>query len=84
MFNNDSTTSRREFVKRVGATAGATLLLGQSTLSAHAASLKPGMQRHPSGAGINVLLVYGAFVDASSWSKVIPLLQGQENGCHDP
>ncbi len=77
MFNNDSTTSRREFVKRVGATAGATLLLGQSTLSAHAASLKPGMQRHPSGAGINVLLVHGAFVDASSWSKVIPLLQGQ-------
>ena len=35
------------------------------------------MQRHPSGAGINVLLVHGAFVDASSWSKVIPLLQGQ-------
>ena len=29
------------------------------------------------GAGINVLLVHGAFVDASSWSKVIPLLQKQ-------
>lgn len=29
------------------------------------------------GAGINVLLVHGAFVDASSWSKVIPLLQNQ-------
>jgi pimeloyl-ACP methyl ester carboxylesterase len=29
---------------------------------------------HPSGAGINVLLVHGAFVDASSW-KVIPFLQ---------
>ena len=27
------------------------------------------------GAGINVLLVHGAFVDASSWSRVIPLLQ---------
>src|SRR5437879_11864286 len=27
------------------------------------------------GAGINVLLVHGAFVDASSWGRVIPLLQ---------
>ena len=75
MFNNDSTTSRREFVKRVGAAAGATLFLGQSTLSAHAASSQERTQRHASGAGINVLLVHGAFVDASSWSKVIPLLQ---------
>jgi len=32
MFNKDSTTTRREFVKRVGAIAGATLFLGQSTL----------------------------------------------------
>ena len=77
MFNNDSTTSRREFVKRVGAAAGATLLLGQSTLSAHAASFQEGRQSHPWGAGINVLLVHGAFVDASSWSKVIPLLQAR-------
>ncbi|GHO80416.1 alpha/beta hydrolase [Ktedonobacter sp. SOSP1-85] len=29
------------------------------------------------GTGINILLVHGAFVDASSWSKVIPLLQGK-------
>lgn len=29
------------------------------------------------GAGINVLLVHGAFVDASSWGRVIPLLQAQ-------
>ena len=75
MLNNDSTTSRREFVKRVGAAAGATLFLGQSTLSAHAASFQERMHRHASGAGITVLLVHGAFVDASSWSKVIPLLQ---------
>src|SRR6266436_63454 len=77
MFNNDSTTSRREFVKRVGAAAGATLFLGQSTLTAHAASSQERTQRHASGAGINVLLVHGAFVDASSWSKVIPLLQAR-------
>jgi|SRR5260370_30232501 hypothetical protein len=32
MFNKDSTTTRREFVKRVGAVAGATLFLGQRTL----------------------------------------------------
>jgi hypothetical protein len=77
MFNKDSATTRREFVKRVGAVAGATLFLGQSTLSAHAESSQERTQRHPSGAGINVLLVHGAFVDASSWSKVIPLLQAR-------
>ena len=78
MFQKDSTTTRREFVKRVGAAAaGATLFLGQSTLSAHAESSQEGLQRHVSGAGINVLLVHGTFVDASSWSKVIPLLQRQ-------
>ena len=75
MFNNDSTTSRREFVKRVGAAAGATLFLGQSACTAHTASSQERTQRPASGAGINVLLVHGAFVDASSWSKVIPLLQ---------
>ena len=78
MFRPDATATRREFVKRAGAVAaGATLFLGQSTLSAHAESRQQGMQRHVSGAGINVLLVHGAFVDASSWSKVITLLQGQ-------
>ena len=78
MVNKDSTTTHREFVKRVGAVAGgATLFLGQSTLSAHAESSQERTQRHPSGAGINVLLVHGAFVDASSWSKVIPLLQAR-------
>ncbi len=77
MFHNDSTTSRREFVKRVGAAAGATLLLGQSAFTAHAASSQQVRPSHPSGAGINVLLVHGAFVDASSWSKVIPLLQAR-------
>lgn len=78
MFQKDSTTTRREFVKRVGAAAaGATLFLGQSTLSAYAESSQEGLQRHVSGAGINVLLVHGTFVDASSWSKVIPLLQRQ-------
>ena len=73
-----ATTTRREFVKRVGAAAvGATLLLGQTTLSAHAESSREVERSHPSGAGINVLLVHGAYVDASSWSKVIPLLQAK-------
>lgn len=76
MSQKGSTTTRREFVKRAGAAvAGATLLLGPGTLSAHAASRQDARQRHPSGAGMNILLVHGAFVDASSWSKVIPLLQ---------
>src|SRR2546426_7718089 len=78
MFKKDSTTTRREFVKRAGAAAaGASLFLGQNTLSAYAESFQEGRQSHVSGAGINVLLVHGAFVDASSWSQVIPLLQGQ-------
>ena len=78
MFKPDSTTTRREFVKRVGAAAaGATLFLGQSTLSAHAESSQEVRQNHASGAGINILLVHGTFVDASSWSRVIPLLQGR-------
>lgn len=71
-----ATTTRREFVKRVGAAAvGTTLLLGQSTLAAHAESSRAVEYSHPSGAGINVLLVHGAYVDASSWRRVIPLLQ---------
>jgi pimeloyl-ACP methyl ester carboxylesterase len=68
-------TTRRTFVKRAGALAGATLILSQGTLSAHAESSGEVEFSHPSGAGINVLLVHGAYVDASSWSKVIPLLQ---------
>ncbi len=76
MSQKGSTTTRREFVKRAGAAvAGATLLLGPGTLSAHAASRQDARQSHASGAGMNILLVHGAFVDASSWSKVIPLLQ---------
>jgi pimeloyl-ACP methyl ester carboxylesterase len=70
-----ATTTRREFVKRVGALAGATLLLGQTTLSAHAESSREVEPSYPSGAEINVVLVQGAYLDASSWSKVIPLLQ---------
>lgn len=72
-----ATTTRREFVKRVGIVAGATLLLGQSTFSVHAESSQEVSLSHPSGAGINVLLVHGAFVDASSWNKVISLLQAR-------
>ncbi|MFL5663424.1 MAG: alpha/beta hydrolase [Ktedonobacteraceae bacterium] len=72
-----TTATRRNFCKSLGAVAATTFFLGQSTLSAHAASLQEVTQNHSSGTGINVLLVHGAFVDASSWSKVIPLLQGQ-------
>src|SRR4029077_18646723 len=32
------------------------------------------------GGGKNIVLVHGAFVDGSSWSKVIPILQA--NGYH--
>jgi pimeloyl-ACP methyl ester carboxylesterase len=72
MSRLDSNITRRTFVK--GGVAGTALFLGEGTLPVHAASMKHSQH---SGTGINVLLVHGAFVDASSWSKVIPLLQDQ-------
>ncbi len=77
MFRPDSTITRRKFVKGVGAVTATTLFLGESTLSAHAASSQQMRQSHLSGAGINILLVHGALVDASSWSQVIQLLQSR-------
>lgn len=77
MFEKVSRFTRRDFVKSVAATTAAAAFLGESTLSAHAESFQEGMQRHVSGAGINVLLVHGALVDASSWSSMIQLLQGR-------
>jgi pimeloyl-ACP methyl ester carboxylesterase len=77
MFEKVSRFTRRDFVKSVAATTAAAAFLGESTLSAHAESFQEGMQHHVSGAGINILLVHGALVDASSWSSVIQLLQGR-------
>ena len=71
------TSTRRTFCKHLGAAAATTFFLGTHTLSAHADSHRDATFRHAAGAGINVLLVHGAFVDASSWIGVIPLLQAQ-------
>jgi pimeloyl-ACP methyl ester carboxylesterase len=67
--------SRRTLVKRLGAaTLAGGLALTVSPLLALADDKDADRSaRQPSG--INVLLVHGAFADASSWSKVIPLLQ---------
>jgi len=54
-----------------------TFFVGARPFSAHAASHQEGQSRHTPGAGINVLLVHGAWVDASSWIGVIRLLQAQ-------
>lgn len=75
MFKQFSSTTRRDFCKMLGAVAATTAFLGQSTLSSHAESVQNVTESHHSGEGINVLLVHGAFADASSWSKVIPSLQ---------
>jgi pimeloyl-ACP methyl ester carboxylesterase len=77
MSKHTTTTTRRQFFKGVAAVAATTAILGQNSLSVHAASFQDGRESHLSGAGINILLVHGAFVDASSWSKVIPLLQSR-------
>ena len=79
MSGNGSHLTRRAFVKGVGAVTTGTALLSQGVLPAHAASTSS--QKLTShdlpGAGINVLLVHGTFTDASSWNKVIPLLQSR-------
>jgi len=76
-LNTGFTSTRRTFCKHLGAAAATTFFLGTHTLSAHADSHRDATFRHSEGAGINVLLVHGAFVDASSWIGVIPLLQAQ-------
>ncbi|GCE13509.1 alpha/beta hydrolase [Tengunoibacter tsumagoiensis] len=77
MFKKNERSTRRSFVQAISAAAAATTFLSSNTLSTYAASSSKTQldSNHPSGTGINVLLVHGAFVDASSWNKVIPLLQ---------
>jgi pimeloyl-ACP methyl ester carboxylesterase len=77
LFNTVLTSTRRTFCKYLGATAATTFFFGASTLSAHADSNRDARFRHASGAGINVLLVHGAWADASSWMGVIMRLQAQ-------
>src|SRR6266699_2677728 len=77
-LNTQFTSTRRAFCKYIGAAAGAaaaSIFVGGCTLDA--ASHQAGQSRQSPGAGINVLLVHGAWVDASSWMSVIPLLQAQ-------
>ena len=78
-MNTQFTSTRRAFCKYIiGAAAGAaaaSIFVGGCTLDA--ASHQAGQSRQSPGAGINVLLVHGAWVDASSWMSVIPLLQAQ-------
>src|SRR5205807_2506736 len=71
--------TRRTFFKGAGTAVATTAFLGQSTLSAFAASScsQEALQSSASGVGLNVVLVHGSFVDASSWSKVVALLQAQ-------
>jgi pimeloyl-ACP methyl ester carboxylesterase len=76
-LNTGFTSTRRTFCKHLGAAAATTFFVGAHTLSAHADSHRDATFGHAAGAGINVLLVHGAFVDASSWIGVIPLLQAQ-------
>ena len=71
MAEKHAQLTRRHFFKGAGAASialfGASRFIGPATSSAHSA---PG---HPT----NIVLVHGAFVDGSSWSKVIPLLQNE-------
>lgn len=80
MSNNIPNSTRRTFVKGVGAAAVTTLaatafFVGKNQLSAHAAASQEVTHHSTIGNGINVLLVHGGFVDGDSWDSVISLLQ---------
>jgi pimeloyl-ACP methyl ester carboxylesterase len=79
MFEKVSRFTRRTFFKSAGTAVATTAFLGHKTLSADAArsSSQEALQSSASGGGLNVVLVHGSFVDASSWSKVVSLLQAQ-------
>lgn len=77
MFENDAHVTRRNFVKGAGAGAASMALLGTDAFIAHAASSTDTARSHPINKDVNIVLVHGAFVDGSSWSKVIPLLQSE-------
>ncbi len=79
--------TRRHFFKYLGASAASVAALGTSgmflldhrPLVAQAAHVqeKPNLTVAKSGKGIHVVLVHGALADASTWSRIIPLLQAQ-------
>src|SRR5438067_11990597 len=80
MFEKVSRFTRRTFFKGAGTAVATTALLGQNMLStcATSSSSHEALQSSASGVGLNVVLVHGSFVDASSWSKVVALLQAQQ------
>src|ERR1700737_4529501 len=67
--------SRRTFLQVAGGATLTTALSG--CFDVGSSQTMTGSGSSTVGTGINILLVHGAFVDASSWSKVISLLQGQ-------
>jgi pimeloyl-ACP methyl ester carboxylesterase len=77
VLNTVLTSTRRTFCKYLGAAVAAPFFVGARPFSAQANSHQEGLTRCDSGNGMNVLLVHGAWVDASSWIGVIPLLQAQ-------
>src|SRR6266436_3392711 len=76
-LNTQFTSTRRDFCKYIGAAAASIFVGEANTFSVHATSHQESQSKQSTGAGINVLLVHGAWVDASSWISVIPLLQAQ-------
>jgi pimeloyl-ACP methyl ester carboxylesterase len=77
LLNTILPSTRRAFCKYLGAAAASTFFAGTRPFSASTASYQENQPRYASGNGINVLLVHGAWVDASSWMGVIRLLRAQ-------
>ena len=81
-----SSISRRTLLKHVGGAAAATAFASSLQACAPLIGAKDsaGQPQHTDttttnatggSSGTNIVLVHGAFVDASSWSSVVPLLQ---------
>ena len=82
-FNPQST--RRHFFKYLGVSAASAVALGTSgtflfdspSLIAQAAGVQEQLKSGSTKKGVNIVLVHGALADASTWSRVVPLLQAQ-------
>ena len=87
MSNFNPQSTRRHFFKYLGVSAASAVALGTSgtflfeprSQVAEAAGVQEQLKSGSSATkkGVTIVLVHGALADASTWSRVVPLLQAQ-------
>ncbi len=85
MSNFNPQSTRRHFFKYLGVSAASAVALGTSgtflfdplSQVAQAAGVQEQLKSGATRKGVNIVLVHGALADASTWSRVVPLLQAQ-------